>query len=98
MNYTIFRQSSRQPLDNLQLHVLARAYAAAWHAVRASEPTGLHVIDALDVAFVFSIEPADSRGVGCSADAAGASRSATCRSSAGRRGSGRSAARSRARR
>jgi hypothetical protein len=57
MDYAIYDHSTLEPLDDLQLHVLARAYAAAWRALRASEPSGLHVIEALDVAFVFPLEP-----------------------------------------
>jgi len=88
-----------QPLDNLQLHVLARAYAAAWRAVRACEPCGVHVIEALDVAFVFCLdEETTPSEEALKTGAAGANRSATSRSSAGTRASARSAAKSRARR
>jgi hypothetical protein len=60
MVYTILNRANLEPLDDLQLHVLARAYAAAWRALRACEPTGLHVLEALDVAFVFALEREDA--------------------------------------
>ena len=38
MNYRTFKQSSRERLDALELHLLARAYYAAWWRVHNSEP------------------------------------------------------------
>jgi hypothetical protein len=35
------------------MHVLARAYRAAWRSLFASEPIGQHVIAPLDAVFVF---------------------------------------------
>ena len=53
MEYSIFTYSSGEPLDTVDLHVLARAYRAAWRTVFARNPVGAHVIAALDVMFVF---------------------------------------------
>ena len=99
MGYTIYSQSGMEPLDSLQLHVLARAYGVAWRAVRGCEPSGLHVIEALDLAIVFGNEQESVlQGDAIQPGAVAASRSATCRSSAGTRASGRSVAKIRARR
>ena len=59
MNYRIFSHSSGEPLDTVNMHVLARAYRAAWRSLFAREPVGPHSIDALDVLFVFSAEALD---------------------------------------
>jgi hypothetical protein len=53
MEYSIFTHSSGEPIDAVDLHVLARAYRAAWRTVFARNPVGAHVIAALDVTFVF---------------------------------------------
>jgi hypothetical protein len=53
MEYGIFTHSSGEPIDAVDLHVLARAYRAAWRTVFACNPVGAHVIAALDVMFVF---------------------------------------------
>jgi len=42
-----------EPLDTLELHVLARAYRAAWRSIHAGDPMGWHVIDSLHVMIVF---------------------------------------------
>ncbi len=54
--YSIFSHSSGEPLHTVEMHVLARAYRAAWRSLFASDPLGPHVIAALDVLFVFSAE------------------------------------------
>ena len=56
MEYNIFSHSSREPLHTVEMHVLARAYRAAWRSLFASDPVGPHVVAALDVLFVFSAE------------------------------------------
>ena len=56
MEYSIFTYSSGEPLDTVDLHVLARAYRAAWRTVFARNPVGAHVIAALDVMFVFPVK------------------------------------------
>jgi len=55
-NYIIFRHSTGEPLDTVEMHVLARAYRATWRSLFASDPLGPHVIAPLDVLFVFSAE------------------------------------------
>ena len=52
--YSIFRNSSGEPLHTVEMHVLARAYRATWRSLFASDPLGPHVIAPLDVLFVFS--------------------------------------------
>jgi len=54
--YSIFRRSSGEPLHTVEMHVLARAYRATWRSLFASDPLGPHVIDPLDVLFVFAAE------------------------------------------
>ena len=39
--------------EQLELHVLARAYLAAWFALHARAPTGLHPLDRLGVTIDF---------------------------------------------
>jgi hypothetical protein len=42
-----------EPLDTIEMHVLARAYRAAWRSLHAREPVSRHVIESLDVMIVF---------------------------------------------
>jgi hypothetical protein len=56
--YSIFTNSTGEPLNTVEMHVLARAYRATWRSLFASDPFGSHVIGALDVLFVFSAEAA----------------------------------------
>ena len=51
--HSIFSASSLEPLDTLELHVLARAYRAAWRSIHARDPVDRHVIESLDVMIVF---------------------------------------------
>jgi len=53
MNSTIICWSSGEALDTVEMHVLARAYRAAWRALFAREPVGPHVIAPLDAVIVF---------------------------------------------
>lgn len=46
-----------EPLDTLELHVLARAYRAAWRSIHARDPAGWHIIDSLHVMIVFGTRP-----------------------------------------
>ena len=62
MEYSIFSHSSGEPLHTVEMHVLARAYRAAWRSLFASDPVGPHVIAALDVLFVFSAEGLEGGG------------------------------------
>ncbi len=54
MEYSMFSHSSGQALHTVEMHVLARAYRAAWRSLFAKDPVGPHIIAALDVLFVFS--------------------------------------------
>ena len=56
---SIFSHSTGEPLHTVEVHVLARAYRAAWRSLFAGDPLGPHVIDPLDVLFVFSAEGAE---------------------------------------
>jgi hypothetical protein len=53
MEYSILSYSSGEALDTVDMHVLARAYRAAWRSIFASDPVGPHVIAALDALIVF---------------------------------------------
>lgn len=53
MNSRITCWSSGEALDTVEMHVLARAYRAAWRALFAREPVGQHVIAPLDAVIVF---------------------------------------------
>ena len=53
-DYSVFSHSSGEPAHTVEMHVLARAYRAAWRSQFATEPLGPHVIGPLDVLFVFS--------------------------------------------
>ena len=57
--HAIYLHSNGEPLHTVEMHVLARAYRAAWRSQFASEPRGPHVIASLDVLFVF---PPDGAG------------------------------------
>ena len=53
VNCRITCYSSGEALDAVEMHVLARAYRAAWRSLFARDPVGAHVIAALDAVFVF---------------------------------------------
>ena len=59
MEYSIFSHTSGEPLQTVDMHVLARAYRTAWRSRFGRDPAGPHVIAALDVLFVFSEEGAE---------------------------------------
>ena len=46
-----------ESLDTLEMHVLARAYRAAWRSLHARDPVSMHVIEGLDVMIVFGSRP-----------------------------------------
>jgi hypothetical protein len=54
MEYRIFTHSTGEPLDTVDMHVLARAYRTAWRSMFACDPAGPHVLRALDVQIVFA--------------------------------------------
>ena len=60
MEYTIFCHSSGESLHTVEMHVLARAYRAAWRSLFATDPLGPHVILPLDVLIVFSAQGLES--------------------------------------
>ena len=62
MEYSIFTHSSGERLDTVEMHVLARAYRTAWRSLFMRDPLGPHVIEGLDVLFVFSLEGLDADG------------------------------------
>ena len=53
-DYSIFSHSCGERLHTVEMHVLARAYRAAWRSLFASDPLGPHVIAELDVLIVYS--------------------------------------------
>ena len=54
LEHSIYSWSSMEPLDTLEMHVLARAYRAAWRSLHALDPVNRHVIESLDVMIVFN--------------------------------------------
>jgi hypothetical protein len=53
MEHSIYNQSNREPVDTLEMHVLAHAYRAAWRSIHGCDPADLHVIERLDVVIEF---------------------------------------------
>lgn len=53
MNYRIMQRGSYKNLDALELHLLARAYYAAWRRLYGSEPIHEHVLPSLDLVIYF---------------------------------------------
>ena len=58
MNYRVFDLESGVPLDTMELHVLARAYYAAWRTVHGTTPESRHPMPMFNVYFVFEASPA----------------------------------------
>jgi hypothetical protein len=58
MDYRVFDLETRAPLDTLELHVLARAYYAAWRAVHGITPEGRHPLPMFNVFFEFDASSA----------------------------------------
>jgi hypothetical protein len=61
MNYRVMKQHSFERIDALELHLLARAYYAAWKRVHQSEPIHEHAIPSLNLLIYF--EPVKPRTV-----------------------------------
>jgi hypothetical protein len=59
MDYRVFDLKSRAPLDTLELHVLARAYYAAWRAVHGTTPESRHPMPMLNAFFDFNASPTE---------------------------------------
>lgn len=53
MNYRIFRLGSREPMDELELHVMAKAYYAAWQCVHGRAPVREHIMPRLGLLIDF---------------------------------------------
>jgi len=53
LTYQIFRLSTREPVDTVEMHVLAKAYRAAWRSTYASEPVARHALERLDLVIDF---------------------------------------------
>lgn len=54
----LYSYATGEPVDTVEMHVLAKAYRAAWRSVRATEPVGRHVIAAADLVIDFGpVEP-----------------------------------------
>jgi hypothetical protein len=60
LNCRITCHSTGEALDTVEMHVLARAYRAAWRSVFAREPVGPHLIAPLDALIVFDPERAET--------------------------------------
>ena len=56
MQYTMRSLAGGETVETLAAHVLARAYRAAWRSRHGSEPSGPHVMAALDLVIEFSAE------------------------------------------
>lgn len=56
MNYRVFHLESGAALDTLELHVLARAYHAAWRAVFGSVPENRHPMPVFNIVFDFGTD------------------------------------------
>jgi len=53
MIYRIMNQTTREPVDGVELQVLARAYQAAWKRLHGCEPRYAHAIPGLDLLIDF---------------------------------------------
>ena len=54
IEYRIFTHSTGEPIDTVDMHVLARAYRIAYRSIFAREPLGPHLLRALNVQIVFT--------------------------------------------
>mgnify|MGYP006297504781 CR=1 FL=1 len=61
MNYRVMKQHTFERVDALELHLLARAYYAAWKRVHDSEPIHEHAIPSLNLLIYF--DPVKPRAV-----------------------------------
>lgn len=58
LHYRVFDLTSSAALDTLELHVLARAYYAAWRAVHGAPPEDRHPMPMFNALFDFGASPA----------------------------------------
>jgi hypothetical protein len=56
MGYRLYSNSTGEPFDTVEMHVLAKAYRAAWRAVHGSEPAHCHILTGLDLLIDFESE------------------------------------------
>jgi hypothetical protein len=68
LDHTIILRSTMEPIYSLEMHVLARAYRAAWRSIHAREPMNRHVLEDLGVIIVFGAPPQDRATVKDSRD------------------------------
>ena len=68
LDHTIYMQSSMEPIDSLEMHVLARAYRAAWRSIHTRDPMNRHVLESLGVVIIFGAPPQDRATVNESQD------------------------------
>ena len=54
LEYGVYSYSGGTRLDSVEMHVLARAYIAAWRSLYACDPSGPHFLTTIDVLFVFA--------------------------------------------
>ncbi len=62
MNYRIFRLGTREPMDELELHVMAKAYYAAWQCVHGRAPVREHIMPRLGLLIDFGAPAASGPG------------------------------------
>jgi hypothetical protein len=60
--YRIFTQSTREPVDTVEAHVLAKAYRSVWRSTYASDPADWHALERLDLVIDFG-PPRSSAGL-----------------------------------
>ena len=60
MRYRLYSNSTREPYDTVEMHVLARAYRAAWRALHACEPRSRHVLPGVDLLIEFDAPDPDT--------------------------------------
>ncbi|HEY2336881.1 MAG TPA: hypothetical protein VGI18_05885 [Burkholderiales bacterium] len=53
MDYGVFRIADGDRIEDLEAHVLVRAYIDAWRALYLCEPFGEHTIDSLGLTIDF---------------------------------------------
>jgi hypothetical protein len=53
MRYRLYSHSTHEPCDTIEMHVLARAYRAAWRSLHGCEPQRSHVLAGLDLLIEF---------------------------------------------
>jgi len=53
MQYTLYSCSTHEAIDTVEMHVLAKAYRAAWRSMWASDPAGPHLVNGLDLVIDF---------------------------------------------